>query len=153
MRVSFRRLMKSTLYRLSLATPRWVGILLAVLVEVIFRVKVLICSLPEFVARTESASNPLPVFFPVRCFAEVVGPGEQKHLLCPVRALHFYPDGARGSFHPRSLLVSVKNPSLPLSKNALSYFLREVIKESDALLDCPGHQSDNRMHSIRGAST
>ena len=46
--------------------------------------------LPEFWAKSESASNPLPRSFRVRSLNDFVGDLQDESLLCPVRALHVY---------------------------------------------------------------
>ena len=50
---------------------------------------------------------------------------------------------------PRALFVSQSRPTRALSKNALSYFLRRVIKDSESVVD----GSSPRAHSIRGVAT
>ena len=58
------------------------------------------------------------------------------------------------SFSPRpwSLFVSPRTPSCFLSKNALSFFLRSVIRLS-FLSSSPPPPSSSRPHSIRAVST
>ena len=52
-------------------------------------------------------------------------------LLCPVRALRLYLSlTASLPSRPRSLFVSPRALSCSLSKNALSFFIREVISEA-----------------------
>ena len=51
-------------------------------------------------------------------------------LLCPVRALWLYLSRTASlPSRPRSLFVSPRSPSLSLPKNALSFFIPEVIAE------------------------
>ena len=86
--------------------------------------------LPFFQAKLESEAHPLPRSFCVRSLADFVGvlPVE---LLCPVRALRIYlAHTASLPSRPRALFVSPLAPSRPLSQNALSFFLRDVIAES-----------------------
>ena len=45
--------------------------------------------------------------------------------------------------------VSPSNPSLPLSKNALSFFLRRVVLDAGAVAD----SSTPRAHSVQGVAT
>ena len=72
-------------------------------------------------------------------------------LLCPVRCLREYVRRTSGGVNrPRRLFVSPRNPSRVMSKNAISYFLREVITESGASKE-PGVVP--RAHSIRGVAT
>ena len=46
--------------------------------------------LPEFRAKSESASNPLPHSFAVRSLRDFVGSLPDEMLLCPVRAVRAY---------------------------------------------------------------
>ena len=108
--------------------------------------------LPEFRAKSESSANPLPRSFRVRSLRDFVGslPGELS--LCPVRVLQFYIQRT-SSLSPRPwfLFVSPRSPSRPLSKNALSFFLRSVI-----LLSFPSPSTTpaaSWAHSIRGLAT
>ena len=114
----------------------------------------------------------LPQSFCVRSLWDLVGDHPEELLLCPVRAVRVYLSRT-SSFSPRphSLFVSPRAPSHPLSKNALSVFLREVISQpsssssfssssssgpsapspspSSSGLSCPA-ASSFRLHSIRG---
>ena len=84
--------------------------------------------LPEFRAKSESDSNPLPRYFCVRSLHDFMGHLLDELLLCPVRALRIYLDRTSSlTPRPRSLSVSPYSPPRPLSKNALSFFLRSVI--------------------------
>ena len=72
-------------------------------------------------------------------------------LLCFVRCLRVYLQrSSPGVNRPRRLFVSPKNPARAISKNAISYFLREVIAEA-------GTSSESgvvpRAHRIRGVAT
>ena len=82
---------------------------------------------PEFVAKSESL------------------------LLCPVRALRIYLDrlSTLSPLH-RRLFVSPSRPSRPLSKNAVSFFLRDVISSVGASRPKVGRL---RAHEIRSVST
>ena len=50
-----------------------------------------------------------------------------------------------------SLFVSPRSPSRPISKNAVSYFLREVISEAGAVRQDVA--APLRAHSVRGVAT
>ena len=77
--------------------------------------------LPEFRAKTESESNPLPYSVVVRSLKEFVGDLKDELLLCPVRALKTYRKRTeRIVSHPRTLFVSPRCSFQPLSKNAVS---------------------------------
>ena len=73
-------------------------------------------------------------------------------LLCPVKAVRVYVSRTSSvSPRPRSLFLSPRTPMRPISKNALSYFLRSVILQP--LTSPPSSSSSVRAHSIRSVST
>ena len=129
---SLRALTQKVLFLVSLATAHCVGELQAVSREVSFSGSDAYLSyLPEFCTKTESAVNPLPRSFCVRSLDDFMGDLLDELLLCPVRALRSYL--ARTSSlvsRPRTLFVSPRSPSRSLSKNALSFFLRDVISQA-----------------------
>ena len=53
---------------------------------------VVLCYCPEFRAKTEMESNPLPRHFIIKTLTDFVGSDDEEHMLCPVRALWFYLD-------------------------------------------------------------
>ena len=72
--------------------------------------------------------------------------------MCPVRALRIYLKRTKGlSRHSSGLFVSPRCPTRTISKNAISFFLREVISGAGAIRDSEGQSL--RAHSIRGIST
>ena len=72
-------------------------------------------------------------------------------LLCPVRALWLYLQRTSAvPNRPRHLFVSPRSPSRSMSKNGISYFVREVIHEAGASREVG---VPVRTHSIRGIST
>ena len=72
-------------------------------------------------------------------------------LLCPVRALSAYLDRTSGiANRPRRLFVSPRCPSRAMSKNEISFLLREIIVQSGA---SSGSGRVPRAHSIRGIAT
>ena len=84
--------------------------------------------LPEFRAKAESEARPLPRSFCVRALTDFVGDLPKELLLCPVRALRCYLSRTSSLLsRPRAFFVSPRSPSCPLSKNALSFFLRRLI--------------------------
>ena len=115
---------RKVLFLVSLATARRVCELRAVPSSVAFSGEDMYLSyLPEFRAKTESSANPLPRSFCVCSLRDFDGDLPNELLLCPVRALWVYLlHAASISPCPRSLLVSPRSPSCPLSKNALSFF-------------------------------
>ena len=162
---SLRALTQKVLFLVSLATARRVGELQAVSREVSFSGSDAYLSyLPEFRSKTESAVNPLPCSFCVRSLKDFVGDLPDELLLCPVRALRSYL--AHTSFlasRPRTLFVAPRSPSRSLSKNAHSFFLRDVISRayssssSSASSSGPSSSasapSSSRAHSVHGVVT
>ena len=85
----------------------------------------LVLSLPFFVAKTESPSNPLPRSFSLKALSDFAHGLEESSLLCPVRIYLCKTNGlARQSY---TIFVSPRVPSGAISKNALSFFLQDVI--------------------------
>ena len=84
-----------------------------------------------------------------------VGDLPDELLLCPVRVLRSYLSHTSSlAPRPRTLFVSPRSPSCSLSKNALSFFLRDVISSaysssSSASSSAP---SSSRAHSVRGVA-
>ena len=77
---------------------------------------------------------------------------EEGSLLCPVRALHIYLDLTKEVvLRPSSLFISPKRPSRSISKNAISFFLRQVITEAGAVGEVEGPSP--RAHSVRSIAT
>ena len=76
---------------------------------------------------------------------------DEELLLCPVHSLREHVKRTSGLVsRPRRLFVSPRNPSRAMSKNAISYFLREIIAESGA---SKKSSITPRAHSIRGIAT
>ena len=132
---SLRDLTRKLLFLLSLATARRIGELQVVAADVSFSGgDAFLSYLPEFRAKSESASRPLPRSFRVPSLSDFVGSLPDELLLCPVRALRIFLRRTSSlSPRPRSLFVSPCSPSRSLSKNTLSYFLRSVILQSLSL--------------------
>ena len=124
---SFRDLTRKVLFLISLATARRIGELQAVSKTVSFQGSdVFLSFLPEFQAKTEREDNPLPRSFIIKSLNDFVGNLNEELVLCPVRALRIYLDRTKDIVNrPRSLFVSPKTSSRPLSKNALSFFPEE----------------------------
>ena len=153
--VPLRELTKKVLFLISLATAKRVGELQAVSKNVSFAGNdVHLSYLPEFRAKTESEANPLPRSFVVKSLSDFVGNLQEELLLCPVRALRIYLSRT-GNLkpHPRSLFVSPKITYRSISKNAVSFFLREVISQAYSSGPDPGPSVRARAHSIRGMAT
>ena len=150
--ISLRDLTRKTLFFISLATAKRVGEIQALSRRVSFSSSSAGLSyVPEFVAKTESAMRPLPRSFEVQSLGDFAAGMPEDLLLCPVRSLSAYLDRTSGIVNrPRRLFVSSKCPSRAMSKNGISYMLREIIVQSGASL-----QSGQvpRPHSIRGIAT
>ena len=101
---------------------------------------------PFFLAKTESVSNPLPRSVIVQSLADFVGDLPER-VLCPVRAICYLRRAARSvEFTPSSLFVSPSDPKRTMSKDAMSFFLRQLITESGAVSSLV----PPRAHDIRG---
>ena len=138
------------LFLVALATAKRVGELQAVSRAVSFvRSDSCLSCVPEFVAKTESLSNHLPRSFLVASLSDFAAGLDDELLLCPVRALRICLDRTSSSL-PRRLFVSPRRPSHELSKNAISFFLQEVIHGAGAGRPEVGSV---RAHSIRGVSS
>ena len=145
---SLWNLTKKVLFLLALATAKRVGELQA-LSRLVSFVHVSPMS-PNLWPRL-SLSNPIPQSFLVKSLSDFAAGLQEELLLCPVRALRIYLDrSASFSPLPRRLFLSPRQPSRALSKNAISFFLREVIHEAEEGRPDVGPV---RGHSIRGVST
>ena len=104
---------------------------------------------PFFRAKTESVANPLPRSIIVPSLSDFAGDlPERVH--CPVRAIKYLRKAARSaSFIPSRLIVSPRNPERAMSKNAMSFYLRQLIVDSGAVSSA----RPPRAHDIRGIST
>ena len=104
---------------------------------------------PFFCAKTESAAIPLPrsVIVPsLSDFAAILPEWVQ----CPVRAIKFLRKAARSpSYIPSRLFVSPRNPERAMSKNAISFSLRQLITDGGAV----SSSRPPRAHDIRGIAT
>ena len=129
---TLRELIQKVLFLMSLATARQVGELQALSTQVSSSGDDLFHSyLPEFRVKTESLVRPLPRSFPVPALPDFVGSLPEELLRCPVMALRVNLSRTESlPSRPRSLFVSHRAPSLSLSKNALSFFIRNVIAEA-----------------------
>ena len=150
---SFKDMTKKVLFLVSLATAKRVGELQALSRHVAYvQDDMSLSYMAGFVAKTESASNPIPRHFILKSLKDFVGNLEEESLLCPVRALSIYLDRTKDlTPRPRSLFVSPNRRLRGISKNALSFLLRETISAAGALVTDEGRGA--RAHSIRGIST
>ena len=150
--ISLRDLTRKTLFLLSLATAKRAGEIQALSRRVSFSSSAAGLSyVPEFVAKTESALHPLPRSFGVPSLGDFAAGMPEDLLLCPVRALSAYLDRTSSIVNrPRRLFVSPRCPSRAMSKNGISYMLRELIVHSGA---SSGGGQVPRAHSIRAIAT
>ena len=150
---TLRTLTKKTLFLTALATAKRVGELQG-LSNVVssFNEDLVVSYLPYFIAKTESSLNPLPRSFVIKSLSDFANGLEEGSLLCPVRSLRIYLKRTKGlSRKSSALFVSPRCPTRPISKNAISFFLREVISGAGAIRGSEGQPL--RAHSIRGIST
>ena len=149
---SFRALTTKTLFLLALATAKRVGGLQALSSVVTFVAgDACLSYIPQFVAKSESLTRSIPRSFLVKSLADFAAGLDDDLLLCPVRALRLYLPRARSLSPGRHrLFVSPRRPTRHLSKNALSFFLREVISAAGATRPQVGPL---RAHEVRSVST
>ena len=147
---SFRNKTRKTLFLLAMATAKRVGELQALSFSVSHRGDDLVLHYdPFFLAKTESVSNPLPRSVIVQSLEDFVGDLPER-ILCPVRAVRYLRRAARSpGFTPARLFVSPSDPKRSMSKNAMSFFLRQLITESGAV----SSSVPPRAHDIRGIAT
>ena len=149
---SLRGLTRKTLFLVTLATAKRVGELRALSCIVSFSSSS--CGLsyvPEFLAKMETAVRPLPRTFAIQSLGDFAAGLQEDLLLCPVRSLSEYI--ARTSKfvdRPRRLFVSPRCPSRAMSRNGISYFLREVIVHSGASSEAV---APPKAHSMLGIAT
>ena len=149
---SFRALTLKTLFLLALATAKRVGELQALSSLVTFvGADACLSYIPQFVAKSESLTRSIPRSFLVKSLADFAAGLDTDLLLCPVRALRLYLPRARSLSPGRHcLFVSPRRPSRAMSKNAVSFFLREVISAAGAARP---HVGPLRAHDVRCVST
>ena len=148
-----RTLTMKVLFLVALATAKRVGELQAISKNVARQGDSLSLSyVPEFLAKTESASNPLPRSFMIKSLKDFAGDLPEGSKLCPVRAIkHYLTRTASIVDRPRTLFVSPNKPSRSITKNAISFFLRKLICDAGA-----SHENEDRTpraHSIRSMGT
>ena len=149
-RASFLDKTKKALFLLAMATAKRVSELQALSFSVSFQGEDLVLYYdPFFRAKTESVANPLPRSIIVPSLSDFAGDlPERVH--CPVKAIKYLRKAARSaSFIPSRLFVSPRNPERAMSKNAMSFYLRQLIVDSGAVSSA----RPPRAHDIRGIST
>ena len=147
-RASFLDKTKKALFLLAMATAKRVSELQALSFSVSFQGEDLVLYYdPFFRAKTESVINPLPRSVVVPSLSDFAG-NLPERLHCPVRAIKYLRKAARSaSFIPSRLFVSPKNPKRSMSKNAMSFYLRQLIVDSGAVSSTrPPRAYDIRWH-------
>ena len=149
-RASFLDKTKKALFLLAMATAKRVSELQALSFSVSFQGEDLVLYYdPFFRAKTESVINPLPRSVVVPSLSDFAGDLPER-LHCPVRAVRYLRKAARSaSFIPPRMFVSPKNPKRSMSKNAMSFYLRQLIIDSGAVSSA----RPPRAHDIRGIAT
>ena len=147
-----RALSQETLFLLALATAKRVGELQALSFVVTFvGLDACLSYVPQFVVKSESLTRSIPRSFLVKSLSDFAAGLDDDLLLCPVRALRIYLDRTRPLSPLRHhLFVSPRRPSRAMSKNAVSFFLRDVIHAAGASRPEVGSV---RFHEIRSVST
>ena len=150
--LSLHFLTKKVLFLVSLVTAKRVSELQALSSFVLFSTSgVCLAYVPEFVAKTESVVNSLPHSFVVQSLNDFAVGLDEELLLCPVRARREYLKRTASIINrPRRLFVYPRSPSRAMSKDGISFLLREVIFESGASSE---EGATVRAHSIRGIAT
>ena len=149
---SLRDLTRKTLFLVAVATAKRVGELQAFSRVVSFSATAVGLSyMPEFLAKTETAVHPLPRSFSIQYLQDFAAGLPEDLLLCPVRSLREYiKRTSRFVNRPRRLFVSPRCPCRAMSKNGISFLLREVIVQSGASSE---EVVAPRAHSIHGIAT
>ena len=149
-RASFLDKTKKALFFLAMATAKRVSELQALSFSVSFQGEDLVLYYnPFFRAKTESAANPLPRSVIVPSLSDFAGDLPER-VQCPVRAIKFLRKAARSaSYIPSRLFVSPRNPERAMSKNTISFYLRQLITDSGAV----STSRPPRAHDIRGIAT
>ena len=137
------------LFLLALATAKRVGELQALSLIVTFvGGDACLSYVPQFVAKSESLTRSIPRSFLVKSLSDFAAGLDDDLLLCPVRTLRIYLDWTNPLAPLRHrLFVSPRHPSRAISKNAVSFFLRDVITAARPEV------GNVRAHDICGVST
>ena len=147
-----RALTQKVLFLVALATAKRVGELQALSSVVTFvHGDACLSYVPQFVAKSESLTRSIPRSFLVKSLSDFAVDLDDDLLLYPVRALRIYLDRTASLAPPRHrLFVSPRRPSYSLLKNAVSFFLRDVISSAGASRP---EVVRIRAHDVRSVST
>ena len=109
-RSSFKLLTQKILFLVALAAAKRVSELQVLSVQVARQNNNMVLSyLPEFIAKKETSSHPLPREFTLISLTAVVDADDEERFLCLVRALRWYLRRTRSESRPRQLFLSVKD--------------------------------------------
>ena len=144
-----------TIFLVTLATAHRVSELQALSHSVCFSRdgSALLAFKPEFLAQTEFPDRPVAREFRIESLASLTD-DRYKRLLCPVRAVKYYLKLTKMVGRAKTLFVSPRDFTRPLTRSGVAYFLRETIQ--NAYGDVPLHlQALTRVnaHEIRAVST
>ena len=147
-----RALTQKVLFLLALATAKRVGELQALSSVVTFvGGDACLSYVPQFVAKSKSLTHSIPRSFLVKSLSDFATGLDDDLSLCPVRALRIYLDRTSTLAPLRHrLFVSPRRPTRTLSKNAISFFLRDIITAAGASRSEVGRV---RAHDVRSVST
>ena len=150
---SLRDLTRKTLFLLALATAQRVGELQALSSRISWQGRdMILYYLPEFIAKTDTETHITPREFLVKSLSTLVGPEDVERLLCPVRAISHYMSRTSSETRPRHLFLSVRSPSRPMSKAAISFFLRDIKSAHASIPAATCAEIKARAHDIRGVA-
>ena len=115
-----------TVFLLAMATAKRIGELQALSFSVSYRGDDLVFHyVPFFLAKIESVSHSLPKSVIVQSLTDFVGDLPER-VLCPVRAIRYLRRAVRSvEFTPSTLFVTPSDPTRHMSKNVMSFFLRQ----------------------------
>ena len=153
---TFRNLTKKTLFLVSLATAKRVSELQGLANMVGFtNSKAYVQYLPEFIPKTSILDNPTPRDFKIKAISRAHNNQPDDLRLCPVRALRICLNKVKSQpLCCRNLFVQLNHMDRPMSKNGISYFLRDTIREAHQLQpDADYPIGDVSAHSIRAVAT
>ena len=153
--LTLHRLTQKTAFLLALATAKRVSELQAISGVLGRKSHSLVLHYrQDFLAKTESYANPIPRSFEVPSLKELVGHHEEDRFLCPVRAVRCYRKVTDSRTRPDYLFLAPSDTSRPMTRNALSYIIRQVIWEAhQQLKDSDFPRGDIRTHDLRGIGT
>ena len=117
-----------TIFLTALATAQRVGELQALSNNIGFGRdgSLLLSYSPDFLAKTETLINQVNRSFKIETLSSITN-DRQELLLCPVRAIKKYLKLTDSPGRAKKLFVSPRNFSKPLSKNAITLFLKKAI--------------------------